>query len=94
MKNSVGWQIAINAKIGFKLQVTAIPGLHSLYECCFQTKWLFSGVPEDPEDDSVMVNHGVEGLYSTVESVMHAIRNEDEEAQQDVLYRIFQIKKP
>ena len=28
-KNSVGWQIAINARIGFKLQVTAMPGFHS-----------------------------------------------------------------
>jgi len=27
-KNIVGWQIAMNAKIGFKLQVTATPGFH------------------------------------------------------------------
>jgi hypothetical protein len=36
-KNSVGWQIAMNAKIGFKLQVTATLGFHSLYDWCFQT---------------------------------------------------------
>jgi hypothetical protein len=53
-KNSVGWQIAMNAKIGFKLQVTATLGFHSLYDWCFQTMWLFSGTPEDPEDDTVM----------------------------------------
>jgi hypothetical protein len=42
-KNSVAWQIAINAKIGFKVQVTATLGFHSLYDWCFQTMWLFSG---------------------------------------------------
>ena len=36
-KTSVGWQIAMNAKIGFKLQVTATPEFHSLYDWCFQT---------------------------------------------------------
>ena len=33
--NSVGWQIAMNAKIGFKLQVTATLGFHSLYDWCY-----------------------------------------------------------
>jgi hypothetical protein len=28
-KKSVGWQIALNAKIGLKLQVTSTPGFHS-----------------------------------------------------------------
>jgi len=50
----VGWQIAMNAKIGFKLHVTATQGFHSLYDWCYQTMWLFSGVPDDPEDDTVM----------------------------------------
>jgi len=40
-KHSVGWQIAMNARIGFKLQVTATLGFHSLYEWCFQTIRLF-----------------------------------------------------
>jgi hypothetical protein len=53
-KNSVGWQIAMNTKIGFKLQVTATPGCHSLYDWCFQMMWLFSGLLEYPEDDTVM----------------------------------------
>jgi hypothetical protein len=35
-KNSVGWQIATNAKIGFKLQVTAKLEFHSLYDRCYQ----------------------------------------------------------
>jgi len=49
-KNSVGWQIAMNLKIAFKLQVTAGPGFHSLYDWCFQTMWLFSGAPDNPEE--------------------------------------------
>jgi len=53
-KSSVGWQIAMNAKIAFKLPVTATPGFHSLFDRCFQTMWLFPGAPEDPEDDTVI----------------------------------------
>jgi len=94
MKNSVGWQIAMNAKIGFKLQVTATPGFHSHYDWCYQTMWLFSGAPEDPEDETVMDQHGADALYSAVKSLMHAILTEDEEAQQDTVHRMIQIAKP
>ena len=93
-KNSVGWEIAMYAKIGFKLQVTATPGFHSLYDWCFQTMWLFSGAPDDPEDDTVMEKHGAEALYSAVKSLMHAIRTENEEAQQDAAYQMIQIAMP
>jgi len=93
-KNSVGWQIPMNAKIGYKLQVTATPGFHSLYDLCFQMMWLFSGAPEDSEDDTVMEKHGAEALYSAVKSLMHAIQTKDEEAQQDVVHRMIQIAKP
>jgi len=34
-RNSVGWQIAMNVKIGFKLQVTATLGFHSLHDWCY-----------------------------------------------------------
>jgi len=40
-KNSVSWQIAMNATTGFKLHFTAKPGFHSLYDSCYQTMWLF-----------------------------------------------------
>jgi len=40
-ENSVSWQIAMNAKIAFKLHVTATPGFHSLYDWCYDTMWLF-----------------------------------------------------
>jgi hypothetical protein len=90
----VGWQIAINAEIGFKLQVTATAGFHSLYDWYFQTMWLFSGVPEDPKNDTVMDQHGADALYSTVKSLLHAIRTEDEDVQQDVGHRIIHIGKP
>ena len=93
-KNSVGWQIAMNATIGFKLQVTAMPGLHPLYDWCFQTMWLFSGVPEYPEDDTVMEKHRAEALYSAVKSLMHAIRTKDKDAQQDAAHWMIQIAKP
>jgi len=67
--NSMGWHTAMNAKIGFKLQVTATPGFHSLHDWCFQMMWLFSCAPEDLEDDTVMEKHGAEALYSAVKSL-------------------------
>jgi hypothetical protein len=73
--------IALNGKIGFKLQVTATPGFHSVYDCCFQPMWLFSGAPVDPEDDTGMEQHGAEALYSAGKRLMHTIRTTDEEAQ-------------
>jgi hypothetical protein len=45
--------------------------------------WLFSGAPEDPEDTTVMEMHGPDALNSAVKSLMHAIRTEDRDAQQD-----------
>jgi len=92
-KYSVGWHIAMNAKIGFKLQVTATPGFHSLYDWCFQTMWLFSGAPDNPEDDTVMEKHRSEAVYSAVKMLMHAIQTENEETQQDVAHWMIQIAK-
>jgi hypothetical protein len=93
-KNSVGWQIVTNAKVGFKLQVTATPGFHSLYDWCYQEMWLFSGATENPEDETVMEKHGADALYSAVKSLMHVIRTEDQDAQQDAAHRMIQIAKP
>jgi len=93
-QNSVGWHIAMNAKIGFKLQVTATPGFHSLDDWCYQAMWLFPGPPDDREDETVKEKHGADALYSAVKSLMHAIRTEDEEAQQDAAHRMIQIAKP
>jgi hypothetical protein len=55
--------------------------------------WLFSGAPEDPEDETVMEMHGTDALYSTVQSLMHAIRTEDQDAPQDAAHRMIQIGK-
>jgi len=52
----------MNVRIGFKLRVPAMPGFHSLYYWCFQTMWLFSGAPDDPEDDSEMEMHSAGAL--------------------------------
>jgi hypothetical protein len=90
----VGWQITINARIGFKLHFTAMPGFHSLCDWCFQMMWLFSDAPEDPEDDTVMENHGTKALYSAVQGWMHAIRTEDQNAQLDATHWMIHIAKP
>jgi len=56
--------------------------------------WLFSGAPDDPENDTVMEKHGADALYSAVKSLMHAIWIEDEEAEHDAAHRMIQIAKP
>jgi len=38
-----------------------------------------------------MEKHGANELYSAVKSLMHAIWNEDKEAQQDAVHRMIQI---
>ena len=92
-RNSVGWRIAMNARIGFKLQVTAKPGFHSLYDWCYQTMRLFSGAPENLDDDAVMGKHSASALNSAVKSLMHAILTEDEEAQQNAAHGMIQIAR-
>jgi len=61
-ENSVGWEIAIMAWIAFHLQVTATPEFPLLYDWYYQTMWLFSGVPEHAEDDTVMEKHSADAL--------------------------------
>jgi hypothetical protein len=55
---------------------------------------LVSGAPEDPEDDTVMEQHGADALYSAVKGLMHAIQTKDEEAQQDAAHWMVQSAKP
>jgi hypothetical protein len=93
-KNSMGWRIAMNARIGSKLQVTATPGFHSLCDWCYQTMWLFSSTSEDLEDEIVMEMHGADALYSAVKSLINAIRTEDQDTEQDAAHRTIQIPKP
>jgi hypothetical protein len=90
----VGWGIVMNARIGLKLHITATTGFHSLYDWCFQMMWLFSGVPEDPEDDPVMEKHGTDALYSALKSLMHVIWTEDQDTQQDAANWTIQNAEP
>jgi hypothetical protein len=55
--------------------------------------WLFSGAPDEPEDETVMKMHSADALYSTVKRLMHAIETEDQDAQQDVTHWIIEIAK-
>jgi len=93
-KNSMGWRIAMNTRIGFKLQLTATLGFHSVYDLCYQAMWHFSDAPDDPEDETVMEKHSADALYSAVKSLMYAVWIEDQDAQQDAAHWMIQIAKP
>jgi len=43
--------------------------------------WLFSGTPDDSQDDTVIEKDGAEALHYTVKSLMDAISAAAEEAQ-------------
>jgi hypothetical protein len=84
----------MNATIGFKLQVTATPGFHSLVDWGYQMICLISGTPENPEADTVMERNLAEAFNSAVESLIHAIWTENEHAQQNVPHRMIPIARP
>jgi len=90
-KYSIGLGIAVNVRIGFKHQVTAMPGFYWLNDWCFQTMWLFSGVREDTEDDTVMGKHCAEALYPAVKCLMHAICIKDHNTKKDAVDGMIQI---
>jgi hypothetical protein len=90
----MGWGSATNARIGFKLKVTGMPGFHSLYDSYSEAVWLSSGAPEDPEDETVMEIHGADALYTAVKSLMHTIVTEYLDTQHDAEHRIIKIAKP
>jgi hypothetical protein len=52
--SSAGWQIANNAKNIFRFPFTASLGFDSLYDWYCHTMWVFSGAPDDPEDNTIM----------------------------------------
>jgi len=56
--------------------------------------WLFSGTPDDPEDDTWMKTHCAEALYTAVKSVMYAMQTADDKAQQAEARRLIQIAMP
>jgi len=92
-KYKVGWQIVIKARIGFKVQVTALKSFHSLHAWSYQWMRLFSGSLNDLEDDCVMERDVAETLYSAVKYLMQAIWTEDEEDQQGVTHCIIRNVK-
>jgi hypothetical protein len=84
----------MNVRCEFKLEVTATLGFHSLYNWCFQPVWLFSGAPEDREEETVMEKRGTKAQYCAVKSLMHAIRTEVKEAHLDAAHQMIHNAKP
>jgi hypothetical protein len=92
-RNSVAWHIAMNAKIRFKLQVTATVWFHSLYDWCYAAMWLCSAAADDAEDKTVKERHGADALNSLVNSWRHVIRTGDQEGQYDMPHHMINIAK-
>lgn len=84
----------MHAKIGFKFQVTGTPRFQWLYDCWYQMMWLFSGVPDNPDGDTVILKNGAEEFNSPMKCVMHTIWTEAEEDQHDVAHHIIHIATP
>lgn len=94
MKLNVGWQISINVRCGFKLQLTGMPEFHLLNNWYYMTTNLLSDVLEHPEEDTVIKKHSAEALDSWVKSLMHVIHSIEKEAQQNWAQWTIQIARP
>jgi hypothetical protein len=55
--------------------------------------WQFSGAPGNPEDETVMGMHSADAQYTAVKSLIHPIRTEDQDTQQDAARQMIQIAK-
>jgi hypothetical protein len=66
-------------------------GFHSLYYWCFQPRWLFSGAPENPEDETVLENHCAKARNSAVNSGMHTIQANHNDTPQDAAHQLIHI---
>jgi len=69
-------------------------GLYSVYNWCYQTMWLCSGVSDDWEDDTGMETHGANTMDSTVKSLTHVMWTEDNHLQLDAAHVMILIGKP
>ncbi|KAF8537453.1 hypothetical protein BDD12DRAFT_806924 [Trichophaea hybrida] len=89
-----GWSVAVEAKIGVKLQVTVTPAYNMLNDRGNQTIWWLSGAPIRPEDNTLMELHGADALHMAVRSLTQGIRSDDDEAQKAAAEQIIRIAKP
>lgn len=94
MKNCLGWRIAMNTRVQFKLQITASLGLHAHLDWCYQTVWLFAGAPEDLVDNMAMEKHSAKELNCVLTCLIHAIQTKHNEAQNNVAHWMIHIAKP
>jgi len=85
-KNSSCWQISMRTTIGLTLQVTALPGILSLFDWCFHKMLLSSSVPEHQEDGTAMEKHGAGVVHSAVKSLMNAIQSEHKEVNKNTVH--------
>lgn len=96
MKRNIiaGCKIVLNQRIQFTIQLTAPPGIEPLYGLYYQTLWLFSGAPEDPEIYTLMDNNYAGGLDSAVTNMTHGVRTDDNEVQSVVALLMSQTRRP
>jgi len=55
---------------------------------------VFSGAPEDSEDDAVIEKHSTRALYTAVKSLIHAIQTKIEDVQYDAAHQMIHIAMP
>jgi hypothetical protein len=93
-RDSQGLSVAVHAKIGFKLQVTATPAYQTPNDWVNHTIWLFSCTPIRPEDKTSMERHGAEAFHVAVRSLIQGITSDDNEGQKAAAKQIIRIAKP
>ena len=74
--NSIGFKVARDAMIGFKIQATATPAYHSLRDWGSTTCWLFR-MPLDVQDTDVVNNHGAQAMVNAVRELELSVKRGD-----------------
>ena len=73
---SLGFKVAREAMIGFKIQATATPAYHSLRDWGSTTSWLFT-IPQDVQDAEAVESHGPQAMVTAVRDLELAVRRGD-----------------
>jgi len=85
----LGWQCELDSNFNPQLR----RDFYSLYDWCYQMIWVFSGAPENTENNTMMENNGAETVYCAARGLMQAIWTEDAEAQHDAAHQMIQNGK-
>jgi hypothetical protein len=91
---SIGFKVAHDAQIGFKIQVTATPAYHSLADWGNTSSWLFH-IPAVVQDEGELIHHGPRAMIRAVRELEQAVKHQESLAEQkEAAMRLIDVARP